>query len=86
MKEQDASDLHLSPNSPPIVRVDGIMRRTKLPSLNPEDVHLLIYDIMNDYERKIYEEEKKLTLLMIFWALVVFVSMSFKVFMAIQPY
>lgn len=60
MKEQDASDLHLSPNSPPIVRVDGIMRRTKLPSLNPEDVHLLIYDIMNDYERKIYEEEKEI--------------------------
>ena len=59
-REQGASDLHLSPNSPPIVRVDGIMRRTKLPELSPEDVHILVYNLMTDEDRKRFEEELEL--------------------------
>ncbi|MFQ6612729.1 MAG: type IV pilus twitching motility protein PilT [Fidelibacterota bacterium] len=57
MEEKNASDLHLSPYSAPIVRIDGEIRRMKLNSLQPEDVHILVYDIMRDEQRKIYEEE-----------------------------
>jgi len=60
MRESGASDLHLSPHSVPIVRIDGDMRKTKLSTLLPEEVHLLIYDIMNDDQRKKYEEELEL--------------------------
>lgn len=60
MRTADASDLHLSANSPPILRVDGDLRKTELPSLLPEEVHTLIYDIMNDEQRRIYEEELEL--------------------------
>ncbi len=60
MRKADASDLHLSANSPPILRVDGELRKTELPILLPEDVHTLIYDIMNDEQRRIYEEELEL--------------------------
>lgn len=60
MREVDASDLHLSPYSPPIVRIDGEMRQSKLKTLLPEEVHMLIYDIMNDEQRKKYEEELEL--------------------------
>lgn len=60
MREIGASDLHLSPFSVPIVRVDGEMRKSKLKTLLPEEVHILIYDIMNDEQRKKYEEEMEL--------------------------
>ncbi len=57
MRELGASDLHLSPYSPPAVRMDGEIRRSKLSPMSPEDVHMLAYDIMNDEHRKRYEEE-----------------------------
>ncbi len=51
-----ASDLHLSAGEPPIIRVDGDIRRINLPPLDHKIVHGLIYDIMNDKQRKAYEE------------------------------
>jgi len=60
MREVGASDLHLSPHSVPIVRIDGEMRKTKLSTLLPEEVHMLVYDIMNDNQRKKYEEEMEI--------------------------
>lgn len=60
MRDAGASDLHLSPYSSPIVRIDGEMRKTKLKPMLPEEVHVLIYDIMNDNQRKKYEEELEL--------------------------
>jgi twitching motility protein PilT len=51
-----ASDLHLSAGVPPMIRVDGDMRRINLPPLEHKQVHGLIYDIMNDKQRKDYEE------------------------------
>ena len=51
-----ASDLHLSAGVPPMIRVDGDMRRINLPALDHKTVHGLIYDIMNDKQRKDYEE------------------------------
>jgi len=51
-----ASDLHLSAGLPPMIRVDGDVRRINLPPMDHKQVHGLIYDIMNDKQRKDYEE------------------------------
>jgi twitching motility protein PilT len=51
-----ASDLHLTAGMPPMIRVDGDMRRIDLPMMDHKTVHGLIYDIMTDKQRKDYEE------------------------------
>jgi twitching motility protein PilT len=54
--KQGASDLHLSAGLPPMIRVDGDIRRINLPPMEHKQVHDLIYEIMNDRQRKDYEE------------------------------
>ncbi|QGU33859.1 type IV pilus twitching motility protein PilT [Thermochromatium tepidum] len=54
--KNNASDLHLSAGLPPMIRVDGDMRRINVPPLEHRAVHSLVYDIMNDKQRKDYEE------------------------------
>ena len=54
--KQRASDLHLSAGIPPMIRVNGDMRRINLPALEHADVHDMVYDIMNDLHRKVFEE------------------------------
>jgi len=54
--QNGASDLHLTSGLPPIIRVDGEMRRLNVDELTHKNVHSLIYDIMNDRQRKEYEE------------------------------
>jgi len=54
--KNNASDLHLSAGLPPMIRVDGDMRRINVAALDHRSVHALIYDIMNDKQRKDYEE------------------------------
>ena len=51
-----ASDLHLSAGLPPMIRVDGDVRRINVPNMDHKDVHDMVYDIMNDKQRKDYEE------------------------------
>jgi twitching motility protein PilT len=51
-----ASDLHLSAGLPPMIRVDGDVRRINLPPMEHKEVHRLVYDIMNDKQRKDFEE------------------------------
>lgn len=51
-----ASDMHLSAGVPPMIRVDGDVRRINLPSMEHKEVHDMMYDIMNDKQRKTYEE------------------------------
>ncbi len=51
-----ASDLHLSAGLPPMIRVHGDVRRINLPAMEHKDVHGMVYDIMNDGQRKVYEE------------------------------
>jgi twitching motility protein PilT len=51
-----ASDLHLSSGLPPMIRVHGDIKRINLPPMEHKDVHGMIYDIMNDGQRKFYEE------------------------------
>ncbi|ADJ29781.1 type IV pilus twitching motility protein PilT [Nitrosococcus watsonii] len=54
--KNSASDLHISAGLPPMIRVDGDVRRINLPPMEHKDVHAMIYDIMNDKQRKDYEE------------------------------
>ena len=51
-----ASDLHLSAGLPPMIRVDGDIRRVNIDAFEHKEVHALIYDIMNDKQRRDYEE------------------------------
>lgn len=53
--QQGASDLHLSTGQPPIIRIDGDIQRIDAPSFGPEQLQTLIYDIMNDEQRRGFE-------------------------------
>ncbi|OBU16821.1 type IV pili twitching motility protein PilT [Photobacterium aquimaris] len=55
--KHNASDLHLSAGVPPMIRVDGDVRKLSLPALDHSEVHRLIFDIMNDAQRREYEEK-----------------------------
>lgn len=54
--KSSASDLHISAGLPPMIRVNGDMRRINLPEMDKREAHDMIFDIMNDYQRKIFEE------------------------------
>jgi twitching motility protein PilT len=54
--KQGASDLHLSAGLPPMIRVDGDIRRINVPEMDHKQVHDMIYDIMSDKQRKDFEE------------------------------
>ncbi len=54
--QHDASDLHLSTGTPLSIRVDGDVRKLNIPAFDAKDVNALVYDIMNDRQRKEYEE------------------------------
>jgi len=55
-EKSGASDLHLSAGLPPMMRVDGEIRRVNIDPFDHKEIHALIYDIMNDKQRKDYEE------------------------------
>jgi len=55
-----ASDLHISSGEPPMIRIHGDMTRIKMPELQERDVQAMIYDIMNDTQRKLFEEHLEL--------------------------
>jgi len=55
--QHNASDLHLSTGTPPSIRVDGDVRKLNIPAFDAKDVNALVYDIMNDRQRKEYEEK-----------------------------
>ncbi|MFD1121782.1 type IV pilus twitching motility protein PilT [Methylophilus flavus] len=52
-----ASDLHLSSGLPPMIRVHGDIRKINLPAMDHAEVHRMLYDIMNDTQRKVFEEK-----------------------------
>ena len=55
--KQGASDLHLSAGLPPMIRVDGDVRRVNVPPMEHKDVLELVYSIMNDKQRRDYDEQ-----------------------------
>ncbi|HHT9152661.1 MAG TPA: twitching motility protein PilT, partial [Candidatus Hypogeohydataceae bacterium YC40] len=59
-KKEGASDLHISAGEPPIIRVDGEITKVDAPPLRKEEVHTVLYDILNDYQRKVFEEKHEL--------------------------
>ncbi len=54
--KNNASDLHLSAGLPPMIRVHGDVRKINVPAMEHSEVHDMVYDIMNDGQRKVYEE------------------------------
>jgi len=54
--KQGASDLHITAGMPPLIRVDGDIRRINIPEMDHKEVHSLVYEIMNDKQRKDFEE------------------------------
>src|SRR5215467_19237 len=54
--EQEASDCHLSSGEPPMIRIHGDLKKLDMPHLGREEVHNLVYDIMSDAQRKVFEE------------------------------
>lgn len=58
--EVGASDLHITVNSPPVVRVDGKIHVTDYPVLNTDDTKQLIYSILNDEQKAIFEKDREL--------------------------
>jgi twitching motility protein PilT len=54
--KHQASDLHLSAGLPPMIRVHGDVRRINVEPLPHKQVHAMVYDIMNDSQRKHYED------------------------------
>jgi hypothetical protein len=55
--EQGASDCHLSSGEPPMLRIQGDLKKLDHPALTKENVHAMVYDIMNDAQRRAFEEQ-----------------------------
>ncbi|MBD1576240.1 MULTISPECIES: type IV pilus twitching motility protein PilT [Vibrio] len=55
--KHNASDLHLSAGVPPMLRIDGDMRKLEMDAFSHSEVHTLVFDIMNDAQRSEYEEK-----------------------------
>jgi twitching motility protein PilT len=57
MAQNKASDLHLSAGEPPMVRIHGELQRIDVPALTPEEAHRLVFDTMNDAQRRVFQEK-----------------------------
>ena len=58
--KNNASDLHLSSGEPPMIRIHGDMTRIKMPDIDRREVQAMVYDIMSDTQRKVFEETKEI--------------------------
>ncbi len=58
--KEGASDLHITEKEPPILRIDGKLKRTNLSPLNREDTKRLIYSIRTDHQKEVFEREYEL--------------------------
>jgi twitching motility protein PilT len=60
MVEMDGSDLHITTNTPPQVRVHGDLQRLGMPDLQPSDTKQLVYSVLTDAQKKRFEETMEL--------------------------
>ncbi len=60
MVERNASDLHVTPGTPPQLRVDGQLRPLNLPPLSPADTKKIVYSLITDNQKHQFEERKEL--------------------------
>lgn len=58
--QQGASDLHISAGEPPMIRKNGDILKVDPPPLQKEEARALLYDIMNDAQRRSFEEHREL--------------------------
>ena len=58
--EMDGSDLHITTNTPPQIRVHGHLQRLQMPELNPSETKALVYSVLTDAQKKRFEESKEL--------------------------
>lgn len=58
--QNDASDLHLSAGSPPIIRTNGLMKRVKADALSSDDIRTMLYSVMTEDQRAEYEKNMEL--------------------------
>jgi twitching motility protein PilT len=58
--EMDGSDLHITTNTPPQVRVHGKLQRLPLPDLNAAETKQLVYSVLTDVQKKRFEESMEL--------------------------
>jgi twitching motility protein PilT len=58
--EEGASDLHLSAGECPMVRIHGEMKRIEIPPMTKEELHVMLYDVLSDQQRKRFEETREL--------------------------
>ncbi len=54
--KEGASDFHLSAGEPPMIRINGDLKKLDVPALTREEVHAMVYDMMSDAQRKTFEE------------------------------
>jgi twitching motility protein PilT len=54
--QQGASDCHLSAGEPPMLRIHGELKKLDHPPLSKEEVHNMVFDMMNDHQRKVFQE------------------------------
>lgn len=62
MIERKASDMHLTVGAPPVFRVDGDILYSSYPKLTPDSVRALVYSVLNDEQKKKFENEHELDL------------------------
>ncbi len=60
VQKEGASDLHISAGEQPMVRIHGEIRRIEIPVMGKEEVHGMLYDVLNDQQRKRFEESQEL--------------------------
>jgi twitching motility protein PilT len=56
--DQGASDVHVSAGMPPLLRIRGQMTQLDLPAMSAEDTHAVLFDVLNDEQKKVYEERR----------------------------
>jgi twitching motility protein PilT len=59
-QDQGASDVHVAPDLPPVLRIRGETVRLDMRPLTPDETHAAIYDLMNDEQKRIFEERRDL--------------------------
>ena len=58
--EKAASDLHVTDNEPPILRIDGKLSRTNFPALNRQDLKRMVYGVLTDQQKEMFERQLEL--------------------------
>ena len=60
MVDNGASDLHITPGTPPQLRIDGALRPLNVPTLTPPETKKIAYSLLTDAQKHIFEEDKEL--------------------------